>query len=83
MFCFFFVFFVFSLIIITYCTKNGKNGAVSLIARPGNISANSIAPVDIVLQSLLVVTDVELSEFSFFEDCKMEKKKEIEKFQSF
>lgn len=30
----------------TYCTRNGKNGAVSLMATLGKISASNMAPVD-------------------------------------
>jgi hypothetical protein len=35
----------------TYCTRNGKNGASSFIAKDGRISASRIAPVEVGLHS--------------------------------
>jgi hypothetical protein len=37
----------------TYCTRNGKNGANSFIAKDGRISASRIAPVEVGLHSRL------------------------------
>lgn len=51
--------------ISTHCTKNVRNGAAILIPNAGMISANRIAPVDSVLQSLDVV---ELSDVSVVDD---------------
>lgn len=36
----------------TYLIKNGKNGPTNLINRDGNISANNIAPVEMILHIL-------------------------------
>jgi hypothetical protein len=50
----------------TYCTRNGKNGANSFIAKDGRISARRIAPVEVGLHSRveLSATGEELSPFN-------------------
>lgn len=42
----------------THCTRNGRNGAVILIANAGRISAKSIAPVETVLHVRIPVVFV-------------------------
>ena len=42
----------------THCTRNGRNGAVILIANAGRMSAKSMAPVETVLHVRVVFVDV-------------------------
>jgi len=50
----------------TYCTRNGKKGANTFIAKDGRISASRIAPVEVGLHSRveLSATGTELFPFN-------------------